>query len=995
MKKKFLLFPLFFLFLHASAQDYFPKNDGVSHTNQNFTAFTNATLFVTPTQKIEGGTLLIQNGVVIEAGKNVKIPANTSTINLDGKHIYPSFVDPYSDFGIEKPKRSRGGRSAQYEASRSGYYWNDHIRTEINAFEKFKFDDKKAKELIDAGFGAVSTHHQDGVARGTGMVVTLNNKGNNNERILQQKATQHFSFTRSLEMEQAYPSSVMGSMALLRQMYYDAQWYEGGNATTKDLALEALIANKNLPAIFESKDKLNNLRADKVGDIFNIQYTIVGSGYEYENINEVKATNATYIIPLNFPDAYDVSNPYQASYVSLSDMRKWNQAPQNPKTLAENSIPFAFTTHDIKSPKELKAKIQKAMEYGLSFEKALEALTTVPAQILKNNRIGNLNKNAFANFIITSGPLFEKGTTLYENWVQGQRHEINDMSQKDIRGEYSLTVAGTTYELSISGEPGKPKAEIKQDTLKHKSTLSYNKNWMDLTLTKDDETYRMTGIVNNDSDNLNGRLILPNGNESTFRANKTAPMAEGDENEEEKDKEEKSTPTILPLTYPNMAYGNTSLPQPQDILFKNATVWTGEEAGILEATDVLIKNGKISKIGKNLAAGGARVVDATGKHLTAGIIDEHSHLALSSVNEGGHNSSAEVKMEDVVDPDDIGVYRALAGGVTSAQLLHGSANPIGGRSALVKFKWGETADNMIYQNAPKFIKFALGENVKQSNWGSNSRFPQTRMGVEQVYMDYFQRAKEYEAKKNSGTAFRYDEEMETLVEILNGDRFISCHSYVQSEINMLMKVAEKFNFNVNTFTHILEGYKVAEIMEKHGVVGASTFSDWWGYKFEVNDAIPYNAAIMYNAGLNVSINSDDGEMIRRLNQEAAKAVKYGDVPEYEAWKMVTINPAKMLHIDDRVGSIKEGKDADVVLWNNNPLSMYAKPEKTLIEGAVYFDMEDDILKRNAIKKERNDLIKMMLDEKNGGGKTQSPSKMPQRDFHCETDHLAEGFHSHH
>ncbi|MEX0997900.1 MAG: amidohydrolase family protein [Flavobacteriaceae bacterium] len=995
MKKKLLLFPLFFFILYASAQDYFPKNDGVSHSNQNFTAFTNATLYVTPTQKIEGGTLLIQNGVVVEAGKNVNIPANTTTINLEGKHIYPSFVDPYSDFGIEKPKRSGGGRSAQYEASRSGYYWNDHIRTEINAFEKFKFDDKQAKELVDAGFGAVSTHHQDGVARGTGMVVALNTKGNNNERILQQKATQHFSFSRSLEMGQAYPSSVMGSMALLRQMYYDAQWYEGGNSTTKDLALEALLAHKNLPAIFESKDKLNNLRADKVGDLFNIQYTIVGSGYEYENINEVKATNATYIIPLNFPDAYDVSNPYQASYVSLSDMRKWNQAPQNPKILADNSIPFAFTTHDLKSAKELMAKIQKAMEYGLSFEKALEALTTVPAQILKNNRLGNLNKNAFANFIITSGPLFEKETTLYENWIQGERHEINDMSQKDIRGEYNLIVAGSSYDLSIKGEPAKPKVEIKQDTIKHKSTLSYSKNWIELSMTKDDETYRMTGIVLNDSDNLSGRLVLPNGNESTFRANKTAPMGENDEKEDEKDKEEKSTPKVLPLTYPNMAYGNTSLPKPQDILFRNATVWTGEDAGILEATDVLIKNGKISKIGKNLSAGGARVVDATGKHLTAGIIDEHSHLALSSVNEGGHNSSAEVKMEDVVDPDDIGVYRALAGGVTSAQLLHGSANPIGGRSAIVKFKWGETADNMIYENSPKFIKFALGENVKQSNWGSNSRFPQTRMGVEQVYMDFFNRAKEYETKKKSGAAFRYDEEMETLVEILNGDRFISCHSYVQSEINMLMKVAEKFNFNVNTFTHILEGYKVAEIMEKHGVVGASTFSDWWGYKFEVNDAIPYNAAIMYNAGLNVSINSDDGEMIRRLNQEAAKAVKYGDVPEYEAWKMVTINPAKMLHLDDRVGSIKEGKDADVVLWNDNPLSMYAKPEKTLIEGAVYFDMEDDLLKRNAIKKERNDLIKMMLDEKNGGGKTQAPKKMPQRDFHCETDHLAEGFHDHH
>ncbi len=796
MKKLLLLFPTFLCALLVTSQEYFPKNDGVRHTNTNFTAFTNATIFVTPTQKIEGGTLLIQNGKIVQAGKNITIPQNTVTINLEGKHIYPSFIDPYSDFGIEKPKRSGGGRSAQYEASRSGYYWNDHIRTDINAFEKFKFDDKKAKELVNAGFATVGTHHQDGVARGTGMTVTLNTQGNDNERILQQKATQHFSFSRSLEMNQSYPSSTMGTMALLRQMYYDAKWYEQDNAETKDLALEALIASKNLPAIFESKDKLNNLRADKVGDLFEIQYTLVGSGFEYENIQEVKATNATYIIPLNFPDAYDVANPYQAAYVSLADMRRWNQAPSNPKVLAENNIPFAFTTHDLKSPKEVVSNIQKAIIYGLSEEKALEALTTVPAQILKNNDIGNLNKNSHANFIITSGPVFDKETIIYENWIQGIRHEINDRSQKDIRGNYNLIAAGSTYQLSITGEPSKPKAEIKQDTVSYKANLSYSKNWIELSFNKEDETYRMTGIVPSDSNTLSGRLVLPNGNESTFRATKTG-NAEENEIKEEK---EKQIPEVMPVTYPNIAYGNKSLPKAQDILFKNATVWTGEEAGILEQTDVLIKNGKISKIGTDLSDSGAKIVDATGKHLTAGIIDEHSHLALSSVNEGGHNSSAEVKMEDVVDPDDIGVYRALAGGVTSAQLLHGSANPIGGRSAIVKFKWGETAENMIYKNAPKFIKFALGENVKQSNWGSTTRFPQSRMGVEQVYMDYFQRAKEYESKKKSGKAYRFDEEMETLVEILNGVRFISCHSYVQSEINMLMKVAEKFNFNVNTFT---------------------------------------------------------------------------------------------------------------------------------------------------------------------------------------------------
>ena len=257
------------------------------------------------------------------------------------------------------------------------------------------------------------------------------------------------------------------------------------------------------------------------------------------------------------------------------------------------------------------------------------------------------------------------------------------------------------------------------------------------------------------------------------------------------------------------------------------------------------------------------------------------------------------------------------------------------------------------------------------------------MGVEQVYVNYFNRAKEYDAKKKSGQAVRYDEELEVLAEILNGERFISCHSYVQSEINMLMKVAEKFGFRINTFTHILEGYKVADKMKEHGA-GGSTFSDWWAYKYEVNDAIPYNAAIMSSQGITVAINSDDGEMSRRLNQEAAKSVKYGGMTEEEAWKMVTINPAKLLHLDDRTGSIKEGKDADLVLWSDNPLSVYAKAEKTIIEGTTYFDLEKDKEKRNAIKKERNKLVKMMLAEKQNGGKTKPPKGKDKREFHCET-----------
>ncbi len=984
MSKRFILSALIGVgwFSMVLGQEYFPKNDGVKTPENNYTAFTNATIHVSPEKVLQNATLLIQKGKVVAVGNAVTIPTNSVTVNLEGKSIYPSFIDIFSDFGIDKPKRaSGGGRSAQYDASREGYYWNDHIMPENNAISKFKFDTKKAKELHKAGFGAVNTHIHDGIARGSGVLVALNSEGTDGERILDDQSGQYFSFTKSIAKRQSYPTSLMGAIALLRQMYHDASWYAKGSSNTRDRSLEALNANRNLTQIFDAGANGNTLRADGIGDAFGIQYTLLAGGDEYEHIEDIKGTNARFIVPVNFPDPYDVSNPYQAGYIALKDMRHWNQAPTNPKVLEENGVTFSFTLHKLKSPSKLKEQVMKAIRHGLSKEKALAALTTVPAQILgKGDQLGTLEPGKQANFLITSGALFEKNTTLYENWVQGRKYVINDLGQKDIRGEYDLVAGGVTYKWSVTGEASKPKSEIKRDTLKYKSKLSYKEDWLELSFTnpEGEERHRMTARISTDKDEISGRLILPNGLESSFRARKT-----GTTDADKKENGEKSTPEVVPMTYPNVGYGYQTRPVQEDMLFRNATVWTSEDAGILQNTDVLVRKGKIAKIGQDLNAGGARVIDASGKHLTAGVIDEHSHIAALAINEAGHNSTAEVKMTDVVDPKDIDIYRNLAGGVTSLQLLHGSANPIGGRSAILKLKWGESASSMIYSDGPKFIKFALGENVKQSNWQSFDRFPQTRMGVEQVFTDYFQRAKEYDARKKSGQAYRHDEEMEVLAEILNGERFISCHSYVQSEINMMMKVAERFGFRLNTFTHILEGYKVADKMAAHGA-GGSTFSDWWAYKYEVKDAIPYNAAIMARQGVTVAINSDDAEMSRRLNQEAGKTIKYGGLSEEEAWKTVTINPAKLLHIDDRVGSIKEGKDADLVLWNTHPMSVYAKAEKTIIEGTTYFDLERDLVQRKAIAKERNQLIQMMLKEKEGGSNTRRPAQIKKEKFHCDS-----------
>ncbi|WP_431106685.1 amidohydrolase family protein [Winogradskyella poriferorum] len=985
MTKVFLRLLIFMCSFSLFAQDYFPSNTGVKSKNTNYTALTNATIYVSPTEVLNNATLLIKDGKVVNVGTSVNIPKNTTTIDVSGKTIYPSFIDIYTSFGVKDPER--GGNGPRYGASRSGFYWNDHVMPEQDVMDSFNYDSKSASELHQLGFGVVNTHMPDGIVRGTGALIALNNDADNAIRIIDGETSQHFSFSKSVKSRQSYPSSIMGSMALLRQMYNDAKWYAGGNVDTKDLSLEALNNNTSLLQIFEAGSRANLLRADKVGDESNVQYTIVGGGDEYERINEVKQTNATIILPIDFRLAYDVENAHLASTLSLSDMRAWNQEPHNPRLLAENGINFALTTHGLKSKKSFKSNLLKAIESGLSKEKALEALTTVPASLLgKSDVLGTLKAGSYANFLITSGDIFDKNTKLYENWVQGEAHVIEDMSTKDIDGDYTFKLAGEDYKLSISGSTSKPNAKLESSDHQLGSKLNYSNDWVNLTFkTADSTKSEFIRVVANaaNSNGLNGKAILPNGNELSFFASKASSNEQDDSKKKDKKDSEASNENMRPITYPNLAFGFTEQPKSETLLFKNATIWTNEKDGILENTDLLIKNGKISKIGKNLSDKNATVIDATGKHITAGIIDEHSHIAAASINEGGQNSSAEVTIEDVIDDEDINIYRNLAGGVTSIQILHGSANPIGGRSAIIKLKWGESAEDLIYDNSPKFIKFALGENVKQSRMSRNERFPQSRMGVEQVFVDYFTRAKAYDDAKKSGKPYRKDAEMETLAEILNKERFISCHSYVQSEINMLMKVAEQFNFNINTFTHILEGYKVADKMKEHGV-GGSTFSDWWAYKYEVNDAIPYNAAIMHNVGVTTAINSDDAEMSRRLNQEAAKSIKYGNVSEEDALKFVTLNPAKLLHLDDRVGSLKVGKDADVVLWSDHPLSVYAKAEKTIIEGVTYFDLERDKQMRKAIQKEKSELINSMLQEKNKGLKTQPIQKKEKELLHCDS-----------
>ncbi len=991
----------YFLFViigcYSHAQEYFPINEKVKQTFKNYVAIKNATIYLNATQKLDNATLLFKGDKIVDIGVAINIPNESTIIDATDKYIYPAFIDLYSEFGVNKGDgqakalgRNRDGEY-QYNSQRNGYYWNDHFRVDYETFSNLNYDNKIAKDLRDLGFGTILSHHHDGLIGGTGTLWTLNDNDNNNIRILNSKASQYLSFQRSKLSNQTYPSSLMGSMAAIRQFYHDANWYADGKSKTKDISLEIFNENKNLPQIFNAGDKLNIIRAKKIADEFGYSYIIKGSGNEYERINEIKKSGATIIVPINFPEPYDVSDNYATTQVALGDMRYWNQAPYNLKILAENNVPIIISSTDIKELKNFWTNLRKAVKLGLPKEKALMALTETPAKIIKQFNIGSLKKDNLANFFISSKDVFEDGASIIENWVQGNRFISEKINPTDIRGKYDLTIDNQKYDLSIEGEISKLEGKVSQGELNYGTKLTFNDPWINVVIKSKDSVNakftRISGLLKDKK--ISGKANLENGKETEWMAIKKSDL---DAKKEDK-KEKPSIEKMFAVTYPNISYGNKEKPKQESILFKNATVWTGEKEGILKETDVLVENGKISKIGKNLSFTG-KTIDATGKHLTAGIIDEHSHIAISNgVNEGGQNSSAEVTIEDVVNSEDINIYRNLAGGVTCSQLLHGSANPIGGRSALVKLKWGYSPEEMLVKNNPKYIKFALGENVKQANWGDAARlrFPQSRMGVEQVYEDYFSRALAYEAewkaynesKDKNKLKPRVDIELQTISEILNKKRFITCHSYVQSEINMLMKFADRYGFKVKTFTHILEGYKVADKMAKHGV-GGSTFSDWWAYKMEVQDAIPHNAALMTKEGVTVSINSDDAEMSRRLNQEAGKTVKYGNISEETAWNFVTINPAKILQVDDRIGSIKVGKDADIVLWTDNPLSIYAKADKTMVEGTIYYDLQKETESQMAIDKERNELINLMLDAKNKGMKTQEVKKKSTGHYHCDT-----------
>jgi imidazolonepropionase-like amidohydrolase len=989
---------------------------GIRDKSHSVRAFTNATVVVSPQQSIAKGTVVIRDGLIVAVGAGIPTPADAVVTDMSGAFIYPAFIDPFSEYGIPKTERRQrsfdddGPGPKYYHSNRiGGNAWNESIRAERRAVDLFKPDSTSAREFIKSGFAMVESGKLDGIFRGQSFVALLGN-GLANDMVVRPSAHHLLSLNNGASV-QNYPSSLMGRIAMIRQTFLDADWYAKARAAYAqnpaqsspeyNSALEAIAASRTQTMIFETEDNLNLLRARNIGVEFGVHFTFIGSNYEYANIDQIKTTGASIILPVNFPVPPKVASVDGESDVSLANLRHWEWAPSNPSILEKNGVTFAFTSHRLAKKDQFIPNIRKAIKRGLTESTALAALTTIPATMCGiADRAGTLQAGKMANLIISDSNLFSGNGTIQSVWIAGQENKLVDEPLTDFRGVYGLAVGSSEYTLNLKGKKANPSGEFKKGEQKY-SLENVSLAFEQLEFSSQLDTLDLKGVIRVSArkygDTLKGQMVYPDGASHSWSSVLKEPFKPKADTAEKKEVPEQ---VISKLTYPNVAFGWTSLPVQEDVFVRNATVWTVDEKGTIENGDLLVRGGKIAAVGKGLTApSGVRVIDATGKHVTPGMIDEHSHIAASgSVNEGVNAISCEVRIGDIINPEASSIYRQLACGLTTSHILHGSANPMGGQLQLIKLRWGQSSDGMKFKNAPPTVKFALGENVKQSNWGDNytSRYPQSRMGVDALMRDAFQTAREYEAAWKAYNALgadakkrtappRRDLQLDALADIVNSRMFIHCHSYVQSEILALMRLAESFGFRVQTFTHILEGYKVASEMARHGA-GGSSFSDWWAYKFEVYDAIAYNPAIMHEHGVVTSVNSDDAEMARRLNQESAKSVLYGGLPKDTCIKFCTINSAKQLKVDKWVGSLAVGKDADFVIWSADPLSIYAHAEQTWIEGIKYFDIETDKAMRLSVQIEKNALIQKVLESKESGSGSDDSFKPGEEIHTCSEFH---------
>lgn len=998
------LLSLLLLFVVPAAGQIQPVT-GLRDNTPAVHAFTNARIVIAPGRVIQKGTLVIRDGIIESVGEKIAVPADARVWNLDGMTLYPGFIDLYSNYGLPKPPE---GQSSQRQEQPAGAdHWNAKSKSEFDVAAEFRADEKTAEKLRSQGFTLVNVVPREGIFRGQAALVHLGS-GPGSSLVIKRRTASAVSFHVEGNFFSGYPNSLMGIIAFIRQTWIDADWYRRAwDSFNKNPAQQRPEMNNDLgslleavqgrqPVFMDANDDLSFLRAARIGREFSLNLVIRGSGEEYRRTDAVRNSRFPVIVPLNFPQAPAVETPEEALNVTLDDLQHWDAAPENAGRLSKANIPIALTADQLKDAGTFLTQMRKAVERGLSREAALTALTTNPATWLGvANQLGSLEKGKTANILVADGDIFDEKTHVREVWIDGTQYEVKASPIADARGTWEFTLSvhpGATGILKLKGEENKPTGTITWagKDLKIESP-AYAAGRISFKLPTDSIGWKgvmtMSGTVTDKE--IFGYGNRTDGVQFTWDAVRKEPAT----TEADTSKQKQPVMASFETTSPPGEYGRTKQPdQPEHVLIQNGTVWTQGKAGKLLNTDVLITRGKISQVGKNLKApSGAVIIDATNKHVTPGMIDAHSHTAAASINEGGQAITCETRIEDVIDPDNIWIYRQLAGGTTAANILHGSANPIGGLNAVVKWRWGSLSDGLLFEGAPPGVKFALGENVKRSNFsppsGSPIRYPATRMGVEQIIRDRFKAAQDYERawkeweRDKARIPPRRDLELEAIVEMLSGKRLIHAHCYRQDEILMLLRVAEDFGIRIATLQHVLEGYKVAEAIAKHGA-GASSFSDWWAYKMEAWDAIPGNGPLMHKQGVLVSYNSDNSQLATRLNWEAAKALEFG-IPEEEALSFVTLNPAKQLRIDNRVGSIEAGKDADIAIWSGHPLSTLTKCEQTWIDGRKYFDLKDDEAARKEIQRQRAVLVQKILAEKKEGGGSAGTGRGPRRNNEIE------------
>ncbi|MDE2850239.1 MAG: amidohydrolase family protein [Acidobacteriota bacterium] len=867
---------------------------------------------------LERATVVIENGTITVVAEDAAIPAHAWVIDGEGLTVYPGLIDAMGS--LPQSRRPPGGPGAatpggprrRPDADRAlprGPEDRPLTTPWKRAADDLTLDAEAVEAWRKAGFTSIAARPGDGLFPGRLSLVRLGAPGRDPEhQVIAPELAQVASLSSGGGFG-SYPGALMGRVAYFRQLLLDAAHY--ATATTayeadpsgwrrpefdRTLAPLAAVASGEERILLPGSSAVEINRALRLGEELGLDFALYGGQEGYRLAGELADAGVAVLMDVDWPEPLPERDRDPDADRPLREILHERLAPTTPVELADAGVQFAFSSGGVNGAADFLAGVRRAIEGGLEPARALQALTRDAAAVHGlEDRIGTVAAGMGADLVLADGYPWQESARVEAVFIDGVRYAV---SEGDEAGDDAEN-GETAQEAESAGEPDEARPRGPRGP--------------------------------------GGPGGRRGGSSEALAPMRLAEVAEK--------YAEVAGDGMVPMTGPY---------REDDVLaITGATVLTMAGETIENGT-VVVRDGRIARVGSGVRVpSGAHVIDAGGGYVIPGIIDAHSHIATAGgVNEGSLAVTAMVRIEDVVDPTDIAIYRALAGGVTTINVLHGSANPIGGQNQVLKLRWGQDADGMRFEGAPPGIKFALGENPKRSrSFGQGPRrYPATRMGVLDVIREAFTEAAGYRdawarhrAAEAAGERSRppaRDLELEALVEILEGERLVHAHSYRADEILQLLRLAEELGFRIATLQHVLEGYRVADEIAAHGA-GASTFSDWWAYKVEAFEAIPHNAALMTDRGVLSSINSDDAEEMRHLNHEAAKSVKWGGLSDEQALALVTINPAKQLGIDDRVGSIEVGKDADLVVYDRHPLSSYAVVQTTLVDGNVYFDRELD------------------------------------------------------